>query len=279
MAGREQLATGDPFELWEEGEGIRLERCRAVARIVLNRPERRNALTTALVEELRGAVARCRDPDVRAVILTGAGHAFCAGADLSPEERPGRESAARATYEKLVDTYHPTFAAIRTLAKPVIAAVNGPAVGVGCTLALCGDLVLCADAAFFQLAFVNFGLIPDGGASVWVPRRIGAARALEMSLLGERVEAVRAAEWGLVNRVHPAEELVSASVALAERLSRGPTRAYAGIKRLAETGSFGSLDHQLEREARLQAEMAASEDHHEALAAYRDGRPPCFRGR
>ena len=258
---------------------VRLQRAGGVARIELHRPERLNALTADVAADLLTALRQCASAATRVVVLTGAGRAFCAGADLSPENRPDPADAPRITYEKLVGSYHPVLLAIRGLGVPVIAAVNGPAVGIGCSLALACDLVIAAESAFFLLAFVNIGLVPDGGASVWLPARIGAARAAEMMLLGERLPAARAAEWGLINRVVADDELAGVTEALASRIARGPGLAYAGIKRLADDRAYAGLDEQLEREARLQAQLSGSADHREGVTAFREKRTPEFHGR
>src|ERR671936_1128934 len=187
---------------------VNLRRDGAAPTIELNRPEALNAWNGQLGHDLLAAVREVADDDdVRAVVITGAGRAFSSGADL--KDLSGREQR---TPEGHVDVrgvltarYHPIITGIRTMPKPVLAAVNGPAVGIGLSLALAADLIVAAESAYFLLAFVNIGLVPDGGSSVFVPARIGFTRAVEMATLGERVPARRALEWGLVNRVHPDE--------------------------------------------------------------------------
>src|SRR5919202_112062 len=180
----------DTVNLYRRGGELRIE---------LNRPEALNAWDKQLGDDLRAAVERAGAGDVRAVVVTGAGRAFSSGADLkagfdpTPEGHPDVQSALR-------DRYHPVIAGLRRLPKPVLAAVNGPAVGIGCSLALACDLILARDSAYFLLAFVNIGLVPDGGASLLLPERVGLARAAEMALLGERIPAPQAAAWGLANR-------------------------------------------------------------------------------
>ena len=166
---------------------------------------------------------------MRAVVITGAGRAFSSGADLkdfsggetTPDGRPD-------VYKTLTERYHPIMQAIREMPKPVVAAVNGAAVGIGCSLALCCDLIVAAESAYFLLAFVNIGLVPDGGSSLFVPTRIGMARATELAMLGERMAAAKALEWGLINRVVPDERFAEETAALAARLAsrarRAPTR-------------------------------------------------------
>ena len=183
---------------------VEVRREGAAARIVLNRPEALNAWNAELGLALRDAVLDVAgDPEVRAVLLTGAGRAFSSGADL--KDLSGREettASGRPDVRKvLTERYHPIITAVREMPKPVVAAVNGPAVGIGLSLALAADLVIAAESAYLLLAFVNVGLVPDGGSSVFVPARVGFARAAEMAMLGERVGAAQALEWGLVNRV------------------------------------------------------------------------------
>src|SRR4051795_1385621 len=212
-------------------ETVQVERRGGELRITLNRPEAMNAWNKQFGEDLRAAIeAAAADPEVRAVTITGAGRAFSSGADLkagfdpSPSGRPDVHSA-------LTDRYHPIITGIRRMPKPVVAGVNGPAVGIGLSLALAADLVIARESAYFLLAFVNIGLVPDGGSSLFVPERVGFARASEMALLGERIPARKALEWGLINRVVADDEFDGEVDALAERLANGPTRSYAGSKR------------------------------------------------
>ena len=251
-----------------------------LATIELNRPEALNAWNTALGDELLAAVrAVADDPQVRAVLVRGAGRAFSSGADLkdvagrgtTPEGRPDLQAV-------LEEVYHPIIVGIRTMEKPVVAAVNGPAVGIGLSLALACDLVVAAESAYFLLAFVNIGLVPDGGASLFVPARIGFTRAAEMALLGERVSAPDALAWGLVNRVVPDDALAAEAEALGRRLAQGPTRSYAGSKRELNATMYGRLEEQLALEARLQQEMAGTADFVEGVGAFIQKREPLFRG-
>jgi 2-(1,2-epoxy-1,2-dihydrophenyl)acetyl-CoA isomerase len=160
----------------------------------------------------------------------------------------------------------------------VIAAVNGPAVGIGCSLALCSDLILAAESAYFLLAFVNIGLVPDGGSSLFLPTRIGMTRATELSMLGERLGAAQALEWGLINRVVPDRELDRKAAALAARLAAGPTRSYAGTKRQLNNWLYSRMEEQLELEATIQQEMAGSDDFVEGATAFVQKRPARFAG-
>ncbi|TML08095.1 MAG: enoyl-CoA hydratase, partial [Actinobacteria bacterium] len=156
----------------------------------------------------------------------------------------------------LTERYHPIITTIRRMPKPVVAAVNGPAVGIGLSLALASDLIVAKESAYFLLAFVNIGLVPDGGSSLFVPTRVGMARATEMAMLGERIPAPQALEWGLVNRVFADDEFASASEQLLDRLATGPTRSYAGTKRQLNNWLYTRMDEQLELEADIQQEMA-----------------------
>jgi 2-(1,2-epoxy-1,2-dihydrophenyl)acetyl-CoA isomerase len=253
-----------------------------VATIELNRPETLNAWNAQFGADLLEAVARCReDEEVRSVLLTGAGRGFSSGADLrelgggarTPEEAPD------AVYRQLTEVYHPIMAGIRELPKPVIAAVNGPAVGIGCSLSLCCDLILAAESAYFLLAFVNIGLVPDGGSSVWLPTRVGMARSTELCMLGERLPAAKALEWGLINRVHPDGELLGEARALAARLAAGPTLSYAGTKRQLNSWLYSRMGEQLDLEAQIQREMVGSADSTEGAMAFVEKRPPRFTGR
>ena len=168
---------------------------------------------------------------------------------------------------------------LRELPKPVVAAVNGPAVGIGCSLALCCDLILAAESAYFLLAFVNIGLVPDGGSSVWLPTRIGLARATELCMLGERLSASQALEWGLINRVVADGELLEVAGALATKLAAGPTLSYAGTKRQLNNWLYQRMGEQLDLEAQIQREMVGSADSLEGAIAFMEKRPPRFTGR
>jgi 2-(1,2-epoxy-1,2-dihydrophenyl)acetyl-CoA isomerase len=265
-----------------EDETVVVQRRGAAATIMLNRPEVMNAWNGRLGVDLRAAVDDVgADDDVRAVCITGAGRAFSAGADLkdftdreevTPEGRPD-------VYRRLTERYHPIIIGIRTMPKPVVAAVNGPAVGIGLSLALAADLVIAKESAYFMLAFVNIGLVPDGGSSLFLPARVGFARAAEMAMLGERVPARQAHEWGLANRVVPDDAFDAEVEALVDRLASGPTRSYAGSKRQLNHWLYSRMDEQLELEAQTQREMAASDDFLEGVTAFLHKRETRFQGR
>jgi 2-(1,2-epoxy-1,2-dihydrophenyl)acetyl-CoA isomerase len=216
------------------------------------------------------------DDGVRAVMLTGAGRAFCTGADL--KDAVPADGGHFDTDEILIRWYHPIVTLIREMPKPVISAVNGPAAGAGVSLALSADLVVAKESAYFLLAFVNIGLVPDAGSSLFVPARIGFARAAEMAMLGERVPAQKAADIGLINASWPDDEFEQNAEALLTRLSNGPTRSYAGTKRELNHWMYAGMAEHLALEATIQGEMARSKDCAEGIAAFTEKRPARFTG-
>jgi 2-(1,2-epoxy-1,2-dihydrophenyl)acetyl-CoA isomerase len=270
--------TETAFELDRDLGAVRIYRNGPAARIELNRPERMNAWNADFGVRLRDTVQDLgADPAVRAVLITGSGRAFSSGADL--RDQPALDASGRPdVYATLTERYHPIITGIRRMPKPVIAAVHGPAAGIGCSLALSCDLVMAAESAYFLLAFVNIGLVPDGGSSLLVPARVGFARAAELALLGERLSAPQALDWGLINHVAADDELLPRAEELTMRLAAGPTRAYAGAKQALNAWLYGRTDEQLELEAQLQREMAASDDFAEGVAAFAAKRSPNFTG-
>ncbi len=266
------------FELAHAYETVNYYRRGGAAKIELNRPERLNAWNDQLsIDLLAGLNAAAGDPAVRAVLVTGAGRAFSSGADLG--DRLAGQSGPPDVYSRLTERYHPVIVTIRQMPKPVVSAVTGAAAGIGLSLALACDLVVAAESAYFLLAFVNIGLVPDGGSSVLVPSRVGFARAAELAMLGERLPARQALEWGLINRVWPDDEFTTRSADVLERLANGPTRSYAGIKRELNRWLYDRMDAQLEFEAGIQQEMAGSADFAEGVLAFSEKRPPTFTGR
>jgi 2-(1,2-epoxy-1,2-dihydrophenyl)acetyl-CoA isomerase len=258
---------------------VQVQRRGAVATILLDRPESMNAVNAELGDDLLQALTEASDDDaVRAVVLTGNGRAFSSGADLRSGFEP-TESGHPDVEKALTERFHPIILALRQMPKPAVAAVNGAAAGIGCSFALACDLVVAAESSYFLLAFVNIGLVADGGSSVLIPERVGFARAAELAMLGERLPARQALEWGLINRVVSDETLMSEAAALAERLASGPTRSYAGTKRQLNAWQFARISDQLALEASIQQELAASRDFTEGVAAFADKRAPRFEGR
>ena len=265
-------------ELYRKYETVNLYRRGSGAKIELNRPERMNAWNDQFATDLLAAIREVTDnPEVRAVVVTGAGRAFSSGADLKDAVEQA-DGGTFDVYRELTERYHPLITGIRRMPKPVIAAVNGPAAGIGLSLALACDLIVAAESAFFQLAFVNIGLVPDGGSSLFVPSRVGFTRAAELAMLGERLDAATALNWGLINRVWPDAEFAEQSDALLDRLASGATQSYAGTKRQLNHWMYERMDAQLEFEAGIQREMAASGDFAEGIAAFVAKRPPRFSG-
>jgi 2-(1,2-epoxy-1,2-dihydrophenyl)acetyl-CoA isomerase len=248
------------------------------ARILLNRPDALNAWNEQFGKDLLDAVTTVgEDESIRAVLITGAGRAFSSGADLK-EQRGADDGGIPDLSARLKEIYHPIITGLREMPKPVVSAVNGPAVGIGCSLALAADLIVAAESAYFLLAFVNIGLVPDGGSTAFIPARVGYARAAEMAMLGERVPADRALDWGLINRVVPDGDLESESGALLDRLANGPTRSYAGAKQLLNRRLYADLTGQLEAEAEAQKGQGQSSDFFEGVMAFVEKRDPKFTG-
>ncbi len=262
-------------------ETVDIKIANGVAEITLNRPERLNAWTAQFGDELREAILiEAAAPEVRAVLITGAGRGFSSGADLKEMlEQRAEGGAVPDVGEMLRTRYHPIIKGIRELPKPVVAAVNGPAVGIGCSLALAADLIWAAESAVFGLAFVNIGLVPDGGSTFLVPVAAGKARALEMALLGDPIPAAQALDWGLINRVVADGELMPAARDLTARLAQGPTRSYAQSKRALNNSLLKIMDEQLDLEADIQSEMVTSADFIEGVTAFVEKRDPRFTGR
>ena len=250
-----------------------------VARLTLNRPEALNAWTRQLGEELLAALDDvASDPAVRVIVLAGAGRAFSSGADLRGGGVPTAADGSTDVGTPLREVYHPLILRVRTVDKPVIAAVNGPAVGIGCSLALASDLIVAARSAYFLMAFVNIGLALDGGASQTLVARVGHARAFQIAYLGERIAADQARDWGLINEVVDDETFEARVNELATRLAAGPPGSYAAIKRAINQTAYDGFGQQLELEAALQQERAGSKDFVEGVTAFLQKRPASFTG-
>jgi 2-(1,2-epoxy-1,2-dihydrophenyl)acetyl-CoA isomerase len=260
-------------------ENLNLSDNAGVRLIELNRPDALNAWTPDLGRELLSAIrVASAAADVRAVMITGAGRAFSSGADL----RVPRETTLEGVPDlstRLRSIYNPIMLAIRDAPKPVVAAINGPAAGIGAALALACDLIVAAESSYLLLAFVNIGLVPDGGASYLLASRVGYSRAAQLAMLGERLPAAKALEWGIVNAVYPDDEFRARAVEFTARLGAGPTVAYANMKRALRSGCHDKLAEQLELDASLQQAQGVTTDHVEGVAAFREKRRPNFTGR
>jgi 2-(1,2-epoxy-1,2-dihydrophenyl)acetyl-CoA isomerase len=250
-------------------------RAGAVLTITLNRPEVLNAFNTALHERLRDALRDARDEAVRAVVITGAGRGFCAGADLGELEgaQPGGVGAM------LRSTYHPNILAIRALEKPVIAAINGPCAGAGLSLAVACDIRIAAESATFVPGFIGVGLVPDAGGTYFLRRLLGASRAFEWMTSNRPLSAAEAHAWGLVSEVVESAALADQVAQLAAAYAAAPTRAVAMTKRLFDHADIATLEEQLEHEAQLQTAATRSSDFSEGVSAFREKRAPGFTGR
>jgi 2-(1,2-epoxy-1,2-dihydrophenyl)acetyl-CoA isomerase len=247
----------------------------AVAILTLNQPEILNAVSPAM---MRGALAAldfiAGEGKFRALVMTGAGKGFCAGANLSAVAAQGSIDAGAA----LEHVFHPFLRRLRDFPMPVVMAVNGPAVGIGMSFAMSGDLTIAARSAFFQQGFSRIGLVPDGGSTWLLPRLIGLARAREMALLAERLSADKALEWGLINAVAEDDRLMQEALDLAQRLAQGPS-ALALTRKLFWDSPQNSYDQQLALEQAAQSRASQSADFREGLTAFREKRAPHFTGK
>ena len=256
-------------------ESISVARDADVLRLTLARPERLNALTPAMTDEIRHALAHL--DGARAVLLAGEGKGFCSGADLAAIMAKGGDPGEGA-YAAVRDHYNPLIEDIGRLPVPIVSAVRGAAAGLGCSIALSCDFCLASEQSYFLQAFVNIGLVPDGGASWLLPRLAGRARATEMLLLGEKIPAAKAADWGLIYRCVADDALESEGGALAQRLAKGPTLALGATRRLIFDGLQCDLGPSLGAEAEAQRDAAQTADSREGIGAFLTKRPPEFRG-
>jgi len=256
-------------------EALRYDVADGIATLVLNRPDVLNSLTVALKTELLTAFRHAaRDDQVRALVLTGAGRAFCAGQDLRERLEPDALPLAA----EIRARYNPLILAMANLPKPIVGAINGVAAGAGASLAFACDLRIAAESASFILAFGRVGLIPDSGATWFLPRLVGAARAAELAMTTEPLAAADAERIGLVSRVVPDGELLGEARNLAAKLAAGAPRALALTKRALRRSLETDLESALEYEAQLQGIAGATADHREGIQAFLDKRPPRFRG-
>ena len=247
-----------------------------VATLTLNRPEKLNAFNEAMHQELVHLLDRIElDRAIRTVLITGAGRGFCAGQDLNDR--------IDADIVDLGDTldrlYNPLIRRIHKLERPVVCAVNGVAAGAGANLALACDIVLAARSASFIQSFAKLGLVPDAGGSFILPRLVGRARAAGMAMLAEKIEAERAADWGLIWEVVDDDHLLDKAITLAEHLAEQPTRGLGLIKRALNASACNDLDQQLDLERDLQREAGQTEDYKEGVSAFLERRPAVFKGR
>jgi 2-(1,2-epoxy-1,2-dihydrophenyl)acetyl-CoA isomerase len=248
----------------------------SIATVTLNRPERLNAMPPQMADEIADALDHLSG--ARVLLMTGAGRAFCSGADL--QARGGAAAiGASGPYGALTRSYNPTMVKLSKLNVPIITAVNGPAAGVGCSLALCSDFAIAAKSAYFLQAFVNIGLVPDGGASWMLPRLIGKARATQMMLLGEKISGDQAADWGLIYKCVDDADLMAEAQALATRLANGPSLALGIMRQNIATALEMDYASALLREAEGQRIAGASADAKEGGLSFLEKRKPVFTGK
>jgi 2-(1,2-epoxy-1,2-dihydrophenyl)acetyl-CoA isomerase len=251
-----------------------------VAILKLDHPEVMNAVSMDMLGGLGEALDAIDDrrSEVRCLVVTGAGRAFCAGANLQgrDNQKPGSRSNAGVTLET---GYHPFLRRLRNLHCPIVTSVNGAAAGAGMSFALMGDMILCARSAYFLQAFRRIGLVPDCGSTWLLPRLVGRARSVELSLMGERLPAEKALEWGLVNRVYDEAALMDETMKLARELADGPTIALSLIRRLYWESSDNSFEDQLDLEQQMQRRAGAAEDFKEGVTAFLEKRPAKFKGK
>ncbi len=255
-----------------------------IATLTLNHPEALNAFGLKLRQDMSTALDKLdtaiADQTARCLLVTGAGRGFCSGANLNDPDRPPRDREAEVRGEAdsdLVGWYNPTFIRLRELAVPTVAAINGVAAGAGMSLALSCDFKVMAKSAYFLQAFARIGLVPDCGSSWILPRLIGMSRAMELSLLAERLPAETAGEWGMVNRVVEDEAVMEAATAMARRLADGP-KALGMIRRMYWAALENNYAEQLQLEADVQTKAGMTKDHEEGVAAFREKRDAKFVG-
>ena len=255
-------------------QAVTLTLCDAVATLTLNRPAVMNALNTQMRAEIAHAV-KAAEKDARVLVMTGAGKAFCSGQDLGD----GGSAASIDLERTLRDEYVPMLKAIFDCRIPTIAAVNGAAAGAGANLALACDVVIATQSAYFVQAFTRIGLIPDAGGTYWLPRQVGAAKAMGAALFADKISAQQASDWGMIYEAIPDADFADHIAARAAHLAQGPTVAYRQLKK-AIRGSFeNTLDDQLALEARLQGRCGQTRDFQEGVVAFLEKRKPVYEGR
>ncbi len=256
---------------------IDLQRDGDVAVIQLNDPATLNAVTVQTIEEIDHALDAITG-SARAMILTGAGRGFCSGANLSSGMGDTKRDGPVDSGSVLESHINPLMLKLRDAPFPWVSAVKGSAAGVGCSFALAADIVVCGESAFFLQAFARIGLVPDGGSSWLLARSIGRARAMEMMLLGERIPAAKALEWGMINRIVPDEQVMPAATEMAKALAAGPTKSLAMIRRMAWSAADSSFEDAMRTERNNQRLAGATQDHREGVVAFLSKRPAQFTG-
>ncbi|OYX47858.1 MAG: 2-(1,2-epoxy-1,2-dihydrophenyl)acetyl-CoA isomerase [Alphaproteobacteria bacterium 32-64-14] len=256
---------------------IELERHGDIAIIRLNDPATLNAVTIQTIEEIDQALDAIKG-SARAMILTGAGRGFCSGANLSAGMGDRKSDGPYDSGSVLESHINPLMLRLRDLPIPWVSAIKGSAAGVGCSFALAADIVICGESAFFLQAFARIGLVPDGGSSWLLARSIGRARAMEMMLLGERIPAAKALEWGMINRIVPDEQVMPVALELAKALGAGPTQSLAMIRRMAWSAADSSFEEAMTTERNNQRLAGQTQDHREGVIAFLAKRPAQFTG-
>ncbi len=255
-------------------DSVLFERRDGIARVTLNRPEVLNSFNQGMFARFHAVVSEIKaDRSLRAMYLTGAGRGFCAGQDIASGVTEGDYG------DHMEKGWHPTVRGLRGLDIPIVGAVNGVAAGAGANIALACDFVIAAEEASFIQAFINIGLVPDSGGTSIVPRLVGTARATQLLMLGEKLPAKQAVDWGLIYRAVPAANLEAEAWAFATRLAAMPTLALGMTKQLINTAFTNTFTEQLSAEAERQTIAGRSRDHQEGMAAFREKRKPEFEGR
>jgi len=260
-------------------EMIKLEVADHVATITLNRPERLNSMPPAMADEIRDALDHLPVLGARALLITGEGRGFCSGADLGGDRAASAVGGGANSRKALRNHYNPMLLALANLNIPVVTAVNGPAAGVGCSFGLSGDFTLVGKSAYFLQAFVNIGLVPDGGSSWILPRLVGLPRATQMMMLGEKISGEQAADWGMVYKCVEDAELIAEARALAARLANGPTLALGTMRKILREGLSQSYAETLDGEAKGQFIAGNSADAMEGIMAFQQKRKTEFKGK